>query len=144
MALFAVFDSANVCNSFLIRAILFLKNSENVQGLSFLSAFLLWKEGVLLNSHTQSRSLMIPSEMKIPALEKRNLSPFFSNSPLSMGGFACFWQYKNSFSPNFVRISWREIPHIVRSPVMIKSLYRVYRSKSSDSIAGRFSAIPFI
>jgi len=35
MALFAVFDAANICNSFLICVVLFLKNRENVQEMYF-------------------------------------------------------------------------------------------------------------
>ena len=48
MALFAVFDAANICNSFLICVVLFLKNRENVQEMYFLLTDLLGKVVVLL------------------------------------------------------------------------------------------------
>ena len=48
MALFAVFDAANICNSFLICVVLFLKNRENVQEMYFYLTGLLEKVVVLL------------------------------------------------------------------------------------------------
>lgn len=45
MALFAVLDVANICNSFIMLPLLFLKNRKNVQEMSLKAPFLYWKEG---------------------------------------------------------------------------------------------------
>ena len=49
MALFAAFDATNVCNSFLISTILFLKKRKNIWDSSFSGASSFEKGGVLLN-----------------------------------------------------------------------------------------------
>ena len=84
----------------------------------------------------------MPSEMKMPFFERVKVSFSRIKQPLTQIGSCLLFEIGLLFSRTAPGYQLSRIPHIVRSPVMMKSLYFVLMSNSSISISGMPALIP--